>query len=386
MKHTKISASNLYRVMNCTKSAELCAVMPEQIESVFATQGTDDHKILTDTMAIWFEDIKGQSTYKDFEGNVPPHMQSNVFEMVDYVNQLVAHHGPLLDYRIEHKMTCLDITGTGDFLLKFAHGIVYAIDYKSGAGVKVEVETNPQLAFYAIGASKEWPETEKVYAVIFQPNIEDDVSSFSHWELNKETLESWSFAISTCLDVIKNKQTVFITGDYCGWCPALALCPKKKEALEGITKYKISNHLQPSLPLPQSMTVKELETVMLYKEQISEWLKAVSKQAYNFAINGYTFDQLKLVEGRRQRKWDATVQNLPQEIESLIKSDPYNHKLKTLTEVEKVIGKNKLSHLTIKPAGALKLVPRSDKRLEVNTMEIAISEFSEDVEPEFENI
>ena len=85
----------------------------------------------------------------------------------------------------------------------------------------------------------------------------------------------------------------------------------------------------------------------------------------------------KLVEGRSNRKYieeDAEAK--------IVKSsgyDPYEHRVKGITAMEKTLGKSKfselLSELVEKPIGKPTLVPESDKRPVMNT---AINDFKEE--------
>ena len=78
---------------------------------------------------------------------------------------------------------------------------------------------------------------------------------------------------------------------------------------------------------------------------------------------------LKLVESRSIRKWineDDAAKTILSSIPGLSEEDIFTTKLKTITNIEKLVGKKlfeaKLSNIVIKPQGKPTLVPEDDKR------------------------
>lgn len=87
----------------------------------------------------------------------------------------------------------------------------------------------------------------------------------------------------------------------------------------------------------------------------------------------------KIVEGRSVRKYKDEEQ-VAEAAKAAGYKDIYRQSLITLTEMQKLMGKSKfeevLGGLIIKPPGKPTLVPRSDKRPEMNVTD-AINEFNE---------
>ena len=121
-----------------------------------------------------------------------------------------------------------------------AIGRLSVIDLKYGAGVPVEVEDNPQLLYYGLGAllaNKQWKPHE-VEVVIVQPRCPHpdgpvrsqvlqvvDLLEFAAdlVEAVKRTEEA-SEQHAT-LDTLNWMRAYLNPGDHCRWCPAAAICP-----------------------------------------------------------------------------------------------------------------------------------------------------------------
>lgn len=99
--------------------------------------------------------------------------------------------------------------------------------------------------------------------------------------------------------------------------------------------------------------------------------------ALQSAIRGKQWNNWKLVEGRSNRRYtDEEV------VVNTVKTagyDPYEHKVLGISSMTKLLGKTKFEKLLggfiEKPKGKPTLVPMSDKRLAINTIE---QDFSDD--------
>lgn len=99
--------------------------------------------------------------------------------------------------------------------------------------------------------------------------------------------------------------------------------------------------------------------------QLRAWAADIEAYALSLAVNqGKTWSGFKLVEGRSIRKY-ADEAAVAQKAEAA-GVDVWDRKLKTITALEKQLGKQRftelLGDLVAKPAGKPALVPESDKR------------------------
>ena len=103
-------------------------------------------------------------------------------------------------------------------------------------------------------------------------------------------------------------------------------------------------------------------------DELVNWAGDVKDFALEQALNGEEYDGFKVVEGRSNRKYADT-----EAIVEILRDNNFNDpdifkpsELITLTNMEKLVGKKKLTELIgdyiVKPPGKPTLVPITDKR------------------------
>lgn len=122
-----------------------------------------------------------------------------------------------------------------------------------------------------------------------------------------------------------------------------------------------------NLQNPDLLSKEQIEALLPNLDNIIKWAKQVQEYALEQALKGERFKGFKVVEGRSNRTFtdeDKVVDRLIGEgyDEDLL----YERKLKTLTQLEALVGKKNfeplLGELITKPAGKPALVVESDKR------------------------
>lgn len=143
------------------------------------------------------------------------------------------------------------------------------------------------------------------------------------------------------------------------------------------------------LPNVQFLSPEDFAVLLPELDDIVKWANEVKQFALNEAIKGVKIKGYKLVEGRSTRKLadeDKVVDALLGE--GYEDAMLYERKLKTLTGLEKLVGKKLFSDilgdLIIKPAGAPTLVSEDDKRPEYNQASAAANDFDDDFEDDEE--
>lgn len=133
---------------------------------------------------------------------------------------------------------------------------------------------------------------------------------------------------------------------------------------------------------PALMSNEEIGSILFIADQLKTWAKDVEDYAYEQALKGEKIPQWKLVEGRSNRSItdkDAAIAALKA---ANLSPDVYlkPQELLGISELEKRIGKKEfkelIGDLVIKPSGKPVLVPETDKRPELNSIE---SEFANEV-------
>lgn len=108
--------------------------------------------------------------------------------------------------------------------------------------------------------------------------------------------------------------------------------------------------------------------------QLKAWAADVEAYALSLAVNqGKQWAGFKLVEGRSMRKY--TDEEAATNVSEAAGVDVWDRKLKTITALEKQLGKKRftelLGYLVVKPADKPALVPESDKRPALDIQSVA---------------
>lgn len=272
-----------------------------------------------------------------------------------------------------------DLFGTSDAIV-WQPGIerLSVIDLKYGAGVPVEVEDNPQLQYYALGAllaNKQWKPRE-VEVVIVQPRCPHpdgpvraqvlqvvDLLDFAAdlVEAVKRTEEA--SAAYLCADsgpLEARWQRMYLhAGDHCRFCPAAAICPAQKNKAQQLAKQAFA----PGLPYDAQQLAETLEWLPV----LEAWIKNTREFAYAEAEKGHDIPRHKLVEKRATRKWrdPADAWKKLKEVGVDYKDALEEPALKSPATIEKLLPKDQrkiLDDLCIKESSGHTLVHESDRR------------------------
>ena len=245
-------------------------------------------------------------------------------------------------------------------------GQLQVIDFKYGTGVQVEAENNPQMMCYALGAMLLYDgiyDIDSVKMTIFQPR-KDHVSSAI---ISKDDLYSWAVdVLHPTAQLAAKGEGDFKAGEHCRFCKIKAACRKRAEFNLELARYDF----KPADELDEV----EVAAILERADGFASWLSDIKDYALDQALKGHKFDGFKLVSGRSVRKYknEEAVAAAVEEAGF----DPWAKKVLGITEMTKLLGKDKfkelLSEHIIKPEGKPTLVPASDKRKELN---VAASDF-----------
>jgi len=272
----------------------------------------------------------------------------------------------LVETRLDFGEWVPESFGTADAVI-IADNTIEVIDFKYGKGVKVDAENNPQMMIYALGAWKLFDleyDIRKVRMTIFQPRL----NNISEWSIDIKQLLDWaSNTLKPKADEAwqgKGHQNV---GDWCRFCKVRARC----KSLATMCQHTHINFEDPRLLTDQEIAKWILPTLATIKT----WVSTMEEFTLNKALEGVRFDGWKLVEGRSVRRIanPEAVADALQEAGYSFDSFMKPQELRTITDLEKTIGKKKFNELCSKfiekPQGKPTLVPDSDKRPPINSAE-----------------
>lgn len=395
--HSAIGASSMERWATCPGSV----VLSEGIESrssVYAQEGTAAHALAEHTLlnkgpggdvSPWigkhFEyDDHGEKRFVE----VDQEMADAVQVYVDYIQSLVvaaagdalgkSGSGPTSVSHIEHKFNLSSLHeglfGTSDYVLWAPRTkTLYVVDYKHGAGKPVNVNGNPQLRYYAVGAlmTLKYP-AEKVVITIVQPRCHHADGPIRAEEISVLDLLDWSADLVAAAKRVEEAQertgfkdgtqwqkAYLSAGDHCRWCPAQATnCTLIRNKAQELAKVAFA----PGLPYDPAQLAETLEWLPV----LEAWIKNVREFAYTEAEQGNAIPNHKLVEKRATRKWRDPAEVEAKLSDFLEPAQLYGEpELRSPAELEKLIGKGGkeiVDELCIKQSSGHTLVHESDKR------------------------
>ena len=175
--HARFSPSSAHRFINCAGSTLLSESLPETPDSVYGLEGSAAHLLAQRCLELNIDaalKIGSPLEYKTWKGVVTREMAGAVQIYLDEVRRkrkVTTYHA--IEKWVDLSWLVTDVSGTADHVAAAPLDCLYVDDLKYGAGVPVEVENNPQLMTYGLGALGENNPfgVEEVEITITQPRI-----------------------------------------------------------------------------------------------------------------------------------------------------------------------------------------------------------------------
>lgn len=389
-KHALLSASSASRWLVCTAAPRFEEQFPEN-SSEYAEEGRLAHSICelkllkkftvmnNRTFTSRYNKLKSDPLYTDEMDKTSDIYIEHLTEKAMTYDRPPAVSAEVKvdfsDYVPEGFGTCDCIMIGGDTL--------DITDYKHGKGVPVSAEGNAQMRLYALGALKRYRPVygdtiKRVRLTICQPRIQDEPSTE---ELTTEELIAWGNSIKPAAQKAYMGLGEFVPGEHCRFCRGKAQCKARAQKNMALEEFKdcVPNGPKPPMFGQGVLTDDEIGDLLARGKDLVQWYKDLEEYALQAILDGKTIPGWKAVAGRSNRTWtdqDAAIAAVLAAgyDEALV----YERKPKTLTELEKLMGKaefaEKLGSYVIKPPGKPTLVPITDKREPYNP---AAADFAE---------
>lgn len=379
--HALLGASKADQWINCPPSARLQESIPDK-RSEFADEGTAAHELselilrrrLTPCNAAERKRLdKAVEEFKKNNSYYGPEMEDAVAAYVEVVEEhfMAAKARSsdaviLLEERLDFTEWVPDGYGTGDVVL-ISDGMLEVIDLKYGKGVPVSAIGNPQLRLYGLGAWSNWNylySINEVSMTIVQPRL-DSVSTDT---LPLGELIEWAeVVVKPAAALADAGEGEFVPGSHCRWCKVKGNCRARADENMKALAYEFQD--------PALLSMDEIGSVLFVAEQLKVWAKDVEEYAFDQAKAGARIPSWKLVEGRSNRTITdraaarKALETAELEAEKYLKPQ----ELLGIGDLEKKIGKKELAFLLdgliVKPPGKPVLVPETDKRPELNSVD-----------------
>lgn len=305
--HSKYAASASERWLNCPGSIALCEKAPPSRDNKWSIEGTEAHACLE----AFLKNIDNPNAVQKFLSKKYPldmieharHARNLIFtasQKISSDNEILAEQKVKLDH---HE----DEGGTLDAAIVDEFGPLVVYDYKYGAGIPVEVQNNPQLAFYALALAKKYKYNfTEVVATIIQPRADHPKGPVRSWRMSIRQLKDWDDLFKKGVDRCEKPNARLFAGKWCRYCPAASICPAvgKKSLVTAQVEFEPLSNGKYDLEVPKIKTIaiKNLSQILDASERIEFWIAEVRAHASAVLGRGEKIKGWKLVEkiGRRQ--------------------------------------------------------------------------------------
>lgn len=378
--HALLSASKAAQWINCPPSARLQEGIPDK-KSEYSEEGTLAHELAETKLRRRILPCNSKQReeldkrLKEIQSNplYTAEMENHIQEYVEFVCERYMEAFKrsqdvvvLLEELLDFSEWVPEGYGTGDVIL-ISDRILEIIDLKYGKGVPVNAVDNPQIRLYALGAWSGYGflyDIQEVRMTIYQPRLD----SINTDTMTIEELLDWAEnVVKPAAQLAYEGKGEFKPGDHCRWCKVKATCRARADENLKALQYEFQD--------PALLTLEEIGQILHIAQKLHEWAKDVEEYAFDRALAGERVPGWKLVEGRSNR----IITNLEEAKERLagagLEPDVFlkPRELYGIRELEKRVGKKQLAEilgeLIQKPPGKPVLVPETDKRPELNSIE-----------------
>ena len=379
--HSLLSASKAEQWINCPPSARLQEGIPDR-RSEYSDEGTLAHELAETKLRRQLlpcnsaERKRLDARLQEIQANplYSAEMERLIQEYVEFVEErfmAAKARSPdaviLLEEKLDYsEWTAPGQTGTGDVVL-IADGTLELIDLKYGKGVPVSAVGNPQIRLYALGAWSGYSflyDIREIRMTIYQPRLD----SISTDTMTVEKLLDWAEnVVKPAARLAYEGKGDFKPGDHCRWCKVKATCRARADENMKALQYEFQD--------PALLTLDEIGQILHIAQKLADWAKDVEEYALERAVAGERVPGWKLVEGRSNRIITNPDEAKDRLAGAGLEPDVYlkPRDLFGIGELEKRIGKKQLAEilgeLIHKPPGKPVLVPETDPRPELNSIE-----------------
>lgn len=392
-KHALLSASSASRWLKCTAAPRFEEGLPENT-SEYAEEGRLAHaigelKVLKKCTPMSPRTYNTRLNKLKKNPLYDPEMDKTTDLYLEHITEQVMDYDSAPTVAVEVRVDFSDYVpegfGTCDCCI-IGGDLLSITDYKHGKGVPVSAVGNPQMKLYALGALRRYAAVfgdtiKRVRMTIDQPRLD----SYTTDEITVEELRAWGESIKPIAQRAFSGLGEFVPGDHCRFCRGKAQCrarAKVNTALEDFKDCVPAGSIPGDALVPQehshtgAITGEEVHPLLTDAEigdllergaQLVQWYKDLEAYATEALLAGKEIPGWKLVAGRSNRTFtdqDAAIQAVIAAgyDEALV----YDRKPKTLSELEKLMGKKefaeKIGSFVTKPLGKPTLAPASDKR------------------------
>jgi len=301
--HAKYSPSQLSRIIACPGSVQLSEPKPNDSSS-YAEEGTFLHSVMEQSLRKSDSDnVKIDQTRPLTKEQLRACEHAADYFMDVYREVALQPGGAMVDLEVQSSLAYLgqpDCYGTADVRI-VSLGRLDIIDWKFGQGIHVDVQHNPQLKAYALGAFGSKPHLLSCSTVrthVVQPRLDNCwYTEYTSGEL----LDWFHEVLVPAFNLATMPQPQCFPGeDQCRWCKAKMDCRARYEYAS-----KAATHVFSTFATQTVDAVRPEELAVLLKDAkvLEQYIKDIKQFALNQCIEGVGFPGHKAVLGRTSRHW-----------------------------------------------------------------------------------
>ena len=306
--HAKKSASGMKRRMICPGSDRMQAGLPDY-ETSASSDGTAQH--MATEWCIEEKRDPSEIVGRKFHNiEMTADHAENVRVCVDFAKMYIDD-----GYEIELEAPFEELSGMypgwggiGDFTAhKSETGILIVADWKFGRGVVVEVDDNPQLLTYAVGALHRHHnrKVKEVHSYIVQPPAPHRDGPIRIKVYAPMDLLEWTAEALAALAASDKEDAPLVVSEECRFCKASAVCPAREAFVRerAVDAFAASPLTEDKIAAYSAAHLAELLGVV---DQVEKWCSSVREFAHREATAGRVPPGYKLVPSRPTRKFVDT--------------------------------------------------------------------------------
>lgn len=362
-----------------------CSAMPRAAEhaedkgSEYAAEGTLAHAIC-ELFARKYIEPMGQRTFNTRLNKLKrdPLFQQEMLgcaeEYLDTVKALALSYPSkptmAVEQHVKYGEWAPEGFGRADFVA-VGGDTLDVIDYKHGKGKFVQVEDNPQMKLYALGAyalHRVLNNIRRIRLTIVQPRLHN----IATWELSVDDLLAWGESIKPVAQAAFCGFGTFCPSEECQFCRINGDCKAQAESCFAAIEEAAAPTGGMHLPTPPCNPTLAPEEVAGYLDKlralgVENWIKKLTAHALGEILKGNAIPGYKAVEGRGNRNYDD--QGIAFKALNAAGYDDavlYDSVPKSVTAVEGLLGKKKCQELIgghiVHTQGKPTLAPEADPR------------------------
>lgn len=282
----------------------------------------------------------------------------------DTILNILKEHGlSQKALQVETKFTLPEVDakaeGTTDCSF-IASDTLYVFDLKGGRGIIVNPEENKQCMYYALRPYLDAKMfIKRIVIGIIQPRAKSG-EFIKMWETTPKRLDDFRMELKRAIALTRVKDPDFHAGTWCKFCTAQGICPVMQKSIVEQVQVVVPD-ISSIFPNVTELTSEQIGKALPSLEILKGFIDSLHGYAFTLASKGEEIPNYTLTRGKKNRRYkdeQAVVDAFGEELEE---QDLYGErKVRTPAQLEKIVGKERLSEFVFVPEGDLKLVPTKE--------------------------